>query len=95
MMYHVTIYSPHIEIQTSSIQELEHRLGFLNPLCLSRINSILKSKYGLSAHGSGEKLKCIPCIEPNPCVDVIVVFPNGQRKRYSIEPTSVRSIEHV
>lgn len=95
MMYHVAIHSPHIEIQASSIQELEHRLGFLNPLCLSRINSILKSKYGLFAHGSGEKLKCISCIEPKPCIDVIVFSPNGQRKRYSIELTSVRSIEHV
>ena len=87
-MFHIAIDSPGIEIRANTLQELEERLGLLNPLCLSRMNSVLKRKYGLIANGSGVSLQCIPYSTSTSSIQVVVIYPNGQNKDYLMEPKS-------
>ena len=93
-MFHIAIDSPGIEIQANTLQELEERLGLLNPLCLSRMNTILKRKYGLIANGSGVSLQCIPYSSSTSSIQVVVIYPNGQNKDYLMEPKS-QEIKHT
>ncbi len=93
-MFHIAIDSPDIEIRANTLQELEERLGLLNPLCLSRMNAILKRKYGLIANGSGVSLQCIPYSTSTSSIQVVVIYPNGQNKDYLMEPKS-QEIKHT
>ena len=93
-MFHIAIDSPGIEIRANTLQELEERLGLLNPLCLSRMNAILKRKYGLIANGSGVSLQCIPYSLSTSSIQVVVIYPNGQNKDYLMEPKS-QEIKHT
>ncbi len=93
-MFHIAIDSPGIEIRANTLQELEERLGLLNPLCLSRMNTILKRKYGLIANGSGVSLQCIPYSSSTSSIQVVVIYPNGQNKDYLMEPKS-QEIKHT